>query len=78
MRDGFLSNEVLDKLVASADVVPLAMTLNGPSGIMGKAVAAGVPVVTAGSEVRAREVKALDAGACRLNAESIGQAIDRC
>lgn len=78
VRDGFLSNEVLDKLVATADVVPLAMTLNGPSGIMGKAVAAGVPVVTAGSEVRAREVMALDVGAVAdLNAESIGRAIEQ-
>jgi glycosyltransferase involved in cell wall biosynthesis len=78
VRDGFLSNEVLDQLVASVDVVPLAMTLNGPSGIMGKALAAGVPVVTAGSEVRAREVVATDSGEfADLDAESIGAAIQR-
>lgn len=78
VRDGYLTNEVLDKMVASVDVVPLVMTLNGPSGIMGKALAAGVPVVTAGSEVRARELRAADAGeAAELDAESIGAAIKR-
>jgi glycosyltransferase involved in cell wall biosynthesis len=78
VRDGFLSNEVLDKMVASVDVVPLALTNNGPSGIMGKALAAGVPVVTAGSEVRARELLATDGGAiAELDADSIGAAIVR-
>lgn len=78
VRDGFLSNELLDQLVASVDVVPLALTLNGPSGIMGKALAAGVPVVSAGSRVRARELVATDAGEiAELNAESIGAAIRR-
>ncbi len=62
VRDGFLSNEELDKLVAAVDVVPIALTNNGPSGIMGKALAAEVPVVTAGSEVRARELLATDGG----------------
>ena len=52
VREGFLPDDELDKLVATANVVPLAMTHNGPSGIMGKALAAGVPVVTAGSKVR--------------------------
>ena len=78
LRPGFLSNEVLDKLVAAADVVALAMTNNGPSGIMGKALAAGVPVVTAGSEVRAQETRATGAGeTADFNAESIGAAIER-
>lgn len=78
VRNGFLSNEVLDKPVASVDVVPLLMTLNGPSGIMGKALAAGVAVVTAGSGVRARELRAYDGGEiAELDAESIGAAIER-
>jgi glycosyltransferase involved in cell wall biosynthesis len=64
--EGFLSNDVLDLLVAASDVVVIAQNNNGPSGIMGKAVAAGVPVLSAGSKVRARELAALDAG---LNAE---------
>ena len=76
VRDGFLSNTLMDKLVAAVDVVPIALTNNGPSGIMGKAHAAGVPVVTAGSEVRAREIRATDGGlATKLDAESIGAGI---
>jgi glycosyltransferase involved in cell wall biosynthesis len=78
VRDGFLSNELLDKLVAASDVAPIALTNNGPSGIMGKASAAGVPVVTAGSEVRARELIATDGGeVAELTAASIGAAIRR-
>src|SRR6185437_14769500 len=62
VRDAFLSNALLDKLIASVDVVAIAMTNNGPSGIMGTALAAGVPVVSAGSQVRARELVATDNG----------------
>ena len=68
----------MDKHVAAVDVVPLALTNNGPSGIMGKAIAAEVPVVTAGSEVRARELVAADAGELAdLDADSLGAAIQR-
>lgn len=78
VRDGFLANDELDQLVAAVDVVPIALTNNGPSGIMGKALAAGVPVVTAGSTVRARELAATDAGeAADLDPDSIGAAIRR-
>lgn len=78
LRDEFLDNDVLDRFVASVDVVPLALTNNGPSGIMGKAQAAGVPVVTAGSRVRAREVEATGTGiACEFSAASIGDAMRR-
>jgi len=78
VRDGFLPNDVMDKLVAAVDVAPIILTNNGPSGIMGKAHAAGVPVVTAGSEVRAREIRATDGGeAADLDAASIGDAIKK-
>jgi glycosyltransferase involved in cell wall biosynthesis len=78
VRDGFLDNDLLDKLVAASDVAPIALTNNGPSGIMGKASAAGVPVVTAGSEVRAKELIATDGGeVAELTAASIGAAIKR-
>ena len=78
VRDGFLSNESLDEHVAAVDVIPLALTNNGPSGIMGKAIAAEVPVVTAGSEVRARELEAADAGELAdLDPDSLGAAIQR-
>ena len=78
VRNGFLSNEVLDKHVAAVDAVPIAQVHGGPSGIMGKASAAGVPVVSAGSEVRAREMVATDSGEnAEMTAESIGAAIRR-
>ncbi|MET0449016.1 MAG: hypothetical protein ABW004_11435 [Aeromicrobium sp.] len=76
VRDAFLGNDELDHFVAAVDVVPLALTNNGPSGIMGKAHVAGVPVVTTGSLVRAREVRASGAGlSCEFTAESIGEAM---
>ncbi|MDQ6523336.1 hypothetical protein RB608_06995 [Nocardioides sp. LHD-245] len=78
VRDGFLAGDVLDRLVASVDVAPIILTNNGPSGIMGKALAAEVPVVTAGSRVRARELVATDAGeVAELDRASIGAAIAR-
>jgi FkbM family methyltransferase len=76
VADGFLPNEQLDRYLAAADVVALVMTLEGPSGIMGKAIAAGVPVVTAGSKTRARELHAVHTGAAtEWSAESIAAGI---
>ena len=75
---GFLDNTQLDKLIAASDVAPIALTNNGPSGIMGKALAAGVPVVSAGSTVRARELVATGAGElAELEPGSLGDAIRR-
>jgi glycosyltransferase involved in cell wall biosynthesis len=62
VRDGFHSNAELDRMLAASDVVLLLMTLEGPSGIMGKAMVADVPVVTAGSRARAREMSTLHRG----------------
>lgn len=77
VRDGFLPNDVLDRYVAAVDAVVIALTNNGPSGIMGKALAAGVPVVSAGSVVRARELAATGGGVlAELRAPSIGAALD--
>lgn len=76
--DGFLDNTLLDKLIAAVDVAPIALTNNGPSGIMGKALAAEVPVVSAGSRVRARELVATDGGElAELEPASLGAAIQR-
>ena len=76
--DGFLDNTLLDKLIAAVDVAPIALTNNGPSGIMGKALAAEVPVVSAGSRVRARELAATDGGElAELEPASLGAAIKR-
>ncbi|WP_375001004.1 hypothetical protein [Aeromicrobium sp. CTD01-1L150] len=78
LRSGFLPDQELDELVAAADAVALVMTNNGPSGIMGKALAAGVPVVTAGSAVRAAEASATGGGeSAAMDAASIGAALRR-
>jgi glycosyltransferase involved in cell wall biosynthesis len=78
VRDGFLPNPTLDALIASVDAVAIVMTNNGPSGIMGKALAAGVPVVSAGSTVRARELAATGNGeATALTGDAVGAAIHR-
>lgn len=76
--NGFLDNTLLDKLIAAVDVSPIALTNNGPSGIMGKALAAGVPVVSAGSTVRAKELLATDGGElAELEPLSLAAAIQR-
>jgi hypothetical protein len=76
LREGFLPDEVLDQLVAATNVVTVAQINKGPSGIMGKALAAGVPVVSAGSKVRARELRVTSGGiAAELTATSIAAAL---
>jgi glycosyltransferase involved in cell wall biosynthesis len=78
VRDGFLPDDELDRYVAAADAVAIALTNNGPSGIMGKALAAGVPVVTAGSLVRARELAVTRGGvATDLTAPAFAAAVRR-
>lgn len=62
VRNGFLSDDDLDGLLAASDAVVLLMWLEGPSGIMGKALAADVPVLTARSRSRERELAALHRG----------------
>ena len=75
-HDGFLTDLEMDQLVAAVDCCPIPLTNNGPSGIMGKALAAEVPVVTAGSTVRAAEIVATDGGvACELTVPALGAAI---
>lgn len=75
-RDQFLSDAEFDRYVACADVIALPLTNNGPSGIMGKALAAGVPVVSAGSVVRERELLATGGGeAAPLTVDGFGIAL---
>ncbi len=78
VRDEYLSNELLDSYVAASDIVSIAQDNNGPSGIMGKALTAGVPVLTAGSLVRERELLAAGPGtgqATELTADSTADGI---
>lgn len=62
VMDEYLSNDVLDRLVAACDVVSVAQDRNAPSGIMGKALAAETPVVSAGSVIRGRELAVTHGG----------------
>lgn len=48
VRDGYLAEDVFEDLIRCVDVVPLTYLRDGPSGIFGKAVGLGVPVVVAG------------------------------
>jgi hypothetical protein len=59
---GFLSDADLDACAATSDVITIVQMNPGPSGIMGKAQVAGVPVLSAGSAVRRREAAALSSG----------------
>jgi hypothetical protein len=75
-RDKHLANDELDQLVAASDVISVVQPYKGPSGLMGKALEAGVPVVTAGSKVRAREARATGGGvAAAMSADSIAAAL---
>jgi hypothetical protein len=62
VRSGFLTDPELDALTACCDVVTIVQMNPGPSGIMGKAQVAGVPVLSAGSAVRRREAENLGSG----------------
>ena len=62
VRAGFLSEADLDECTAACDVVSVVQIAPGPSGIMGKAQMAGVPVLSAGSRVRRRETVVLGSG----------------
>jgi hypothetical protein len=76
LRRGHLGNDELDQLVAACDVVSVVQLNKGPSGIMGKALTAGVPVVTAGSKVRARELEVTRGGlAARMTPGSVADAL---
>lgn len=78
VADGLLPDELLDKYLAASDVVALLMSLEGPSGIQGKAAAAGVPIVTAGSRTRERELNASGSGiATERELAAIGDALRR-
>ena len=75
-RDGYLSERQFDELIALSDVVAVTMSYDRPSAIMGKALAAGVPVVSAGSPLRARELRLTGAGrAAELDPRGIADAI---
>jgi hypothetical protein len=76
VRDAFHSDPELDAFTAACDVVTIAQLNPGPSGVMGKAQVAGVPVLTAGSHARSRETDALGSGVhTEMSPEAIAQGI---
>jgi glycosyltransferase involved in cell wall biosynthesis len=77
-RDKHLGNDELDQLVAACDVISVVQPYKGPSGLMGKALVAAVPVVTAGSKVRQREARVTGGGlAADMTVDSIAAALRR-
>ena len=76
LRCRHLDNAELDQLVAACDVVSVVQLNKGPSGIMGKALTAQVPVVTGGSKVRACEVAVTHGGlAAQMTVGSLANAL---
>lgn len=76
LRTRHLDNDELDQLVAACDVVSVVQLNKGPSGIMGKALTAGVPVVSAGSKVRAQELRVTNGGlASEMTAPAVAAAL---
>jgi hypothetical protein len=75
-RTRHLRNDELDQLVAACDVVSVVQLNKGPSGVMGKALTAGVPVVSAGSKVRAHELGVTKGGlATEMTAPAVAAAL---
>ncbi len=61
--DRLLPDDALDACVAWVDTVVLAHSSEGPSGLLGRAVALGTPVLAAGARSLRDDVARLDAGA---------------
>ncbi len=57
-RFGFLPEADIDGYTAASDICATVHLNKGPSGIMGKAQIAGVPVLSAGSKIRSAEATA--------------------
>ena len=57
-----LTESELNSAISIVDVVSVAHSSEGPSGILGKALALGVPVAAAGAESLRRDIDKLEAG----------------
>lgn len=74
--DRLLTDAELDACVARVDALVLAHSSEGPSGMLGKAVALGTPVVTAGAQSLRAETARLHGGSwAQLRAPDIAAAI---
>jgi len=78
VRPGFLAEDVMDGLLAACDVVSVVQNYDRPSAVMGRALAAEVPLVTGGSRVRERELRLIGGGlATQTTPGSIAEAVGR-
>lgn len=77
--DRLLGDSEIDHLVADLDCVVLAHSNDGPSGILGKAVAAGTRVVAAGASTLKSDCRHIGSGAqwVALRPEPISKALAR-
>lgn len=77
--DRILDDVELDAAVTAIDCLLLAYGHNGPSGMLGKALAAGTRVVAAGSTVLREDCRAAPHAAtwCRLDTETLADALRR-
>lgn len=76
--DRVMADGDMDIAVSAADVILISQSADGPSGIMGKALAAGKPVLATGSSFLGAEVRRLRAGeASRPERDAMQAAIHR-
>jgi len=76
--DRVLQDVELDASIAVCDTVVLAHSNEGPSGILGKALAAGCSVVAAGAKSLRRDLRRVEGSTwCELNVEALRLALGR-
>lgn len=77
--DRLLGESEFDQVIAELDCVVLAHSNDGPSGILGKAVAAGTRIVAAGASTLRSDCRHIGAGAewARLREQHLSQALAR-
>jgi glycosyltransferase involved in cell wall biosynthesis len=74
-RFGFLTEEDIDGYTAASDICATVHLNKGPSGIMGKAQVAGVPVLSAGSKIRSTEATATGGIDTAMTAPALAEGI---
>ncbi|MFB9404788.1 glycosyltransferase [Pseudarthrobacter polychromogenes] len=73
-----LTDRELDSAIAAVDVVAIAHSSEGPSGILGKAAASGVSVAAAGALSLKEDIERLDAGAWSpLSSQAFAKALQQ-
>jgi hypothetical protein len=78
IEDGMLSDESLDDAIAMSDCIIVAHTNEGPSGLLGKAAAAGTRVLAAGATTLRKDCMILGDSATwvPLDLQAMTRAVD--